>query len=62
MIYELVICVSIIAGNCVWQATPQPSEAACWAVVAAILEADREARRMPPKIIYCRASASAPAS
>ena len=55
MIYELVICVSIIAGNCEWKVTPQPSLQACEAVVAAILEKDREARRMPPPIIYCRA-------
>ena len=54
MIYELIICTTIIAGNCEWKVTPQPSEAACWAVVAAILAADREARRMPPPIIYCR--------
>jgi len=54
VIYELVICLSLIGGNCVWQITPQPSLAACEAVVAAILAADREARRMPPAIIYCR--------
>ena len=52
--YELVICLSLIAGNCAWQITPQPSLAECEAVIAAILEADREARRVPAPVIYCR--------
>ena len=52
--YELVICLSLIAGNCAWQITPQPSLQACEAVVAAILGKDREARRVPPPVIYCR--------
>ena len=51
---ERVICAAIIAGNCAWQITPQPSLAACEKVVAAILRADREQRRAPAAVIYCR--------
>ena len=54
MLYELVICLSLIAGNCAWEITPQPSLAACEAVVAAILEKDREQRRVPAAVMYCR--------
>ena len=54
MTYELVICLSLISGNCAWQITPQPSLAACEAVVAAILEKDREQRRVPAPVMYCR--------
>ena len=54
MIYELVICLSLIGGNCEWQITPQPSLQACEAVIAATLEADREAKRLPPPVMYCR--------
>ena len=54
MMYELGICLSLIGGNCEWQITPQPSLAACEAVVAAILAADREAGSLPPPVMYCR--------
>jgi len=59
MIYELIICTAIIGGNCRWQITEHPSLPACEAAVAAILRADREARRLPPAILYCRPKASA---
>ena len=62
MTYELVICAALLAGNCEWTVTPQPTLAACEAVVAAILAADREARSVPAPVMYCRANASAPAS
>ena len=58
--YELVICLSLIGGNCVWQITPQPSLAACEAVIAAILAADREAGSLPPPVMYCRERAYLP--
>ena len=51
---ELVICAALVAGNCDWQITPQPSLQACEAVIAAILEKDREQRRVPAPVIYCR--------
>ena len=54
MIYELIICTAIIGGNCRWQITEHPSLPACEAVVAAILEKDREQRRVPAAVIYCR--------
>jgi hypothetical protein len=53
--YELVICAALIAGNCDWTVTPQPSLQACEAVIAATLESDREAKRLPPPVMYCRA-------
>ena len=59
---ELVLCAAIIAGNCAWQITPQPSLAACEAVVAAILAADREQRRVPAAVMYCRESKNRPAA
>ena len=57
---ELVICAAIIAGNCAWTVTPQPSLAACEAVVAAILEADRLEKRQPAPIMYCREKKPSP--
>ena len=54
MTFDLVICAAILSGNCEWRVTPQPSLAACEAAIAAILKADRGARRLPPAIIYCR--------
>ena len=62
MIYELVICAALVGGNCLWQITPQPSLAACEAVVAAILEKDREQRRVPAPVMYCRESKNGPAA
>jgi len=52
--YELVICAALVAGNCQWTVTPQPSLQVCEAVLNAILDADREAKRLPPPVMYCR--------